>query len=413
MTEAEVARFMTLAEVEPAGTPEEIAEAIVYTFLISPSFLMRTELDAPEETVPGTDPPMMAFKLSNYEVASRLSFLIWNSIPDETLDAAADAGELETVEQIRDQAARMIGPDFQDKVSPVIAAAHRFYANIDETASGSRWGKTEHSTENFPEYSPAQLAPLMAETDAFFAKVGYEGKFEDLFLSDMAFVNEDTAPLYGLNAADYGPELTEVQLDGMERPGFITRAAFLSSYAHQDDTSPILRGVFLLTLMGGQTGVPDPEALKKQLPEADYQTNREAVEALTSVEPSCKGCHWTNINPPGFVLENFSAVGSVQTTDPVYGGEIVTAVDSVNFPAGAKPIANAHELMTEIVAGRLTKEIYAQKWVSYATKREKNDFDQCTADMIADSIEGGDYALSNVLPDLTQAESFRLRVAAE
>lgn len=411
LTDAEVDSLMTLAAVEPAGTPAEIAEALVYTLLISPSFLMRTELDAPEEMVPGTT--QMAAKLSNYEVASRLSFLIWNSVPDAALETAADAGELTTKEQIQAQATRMLGADFKDKVTPVIAAAHRLYANINETSSTSRWGKTPHDASRFPEYSDAQNAPAMAEIDNFFAEVGYGGQFADLFLSKVAFVNKDTAALYGLDAADYGDALERVELPGTDRPGFLTRTAFLSSFAHERDTSPILRGAFIITLMGGQTGAPDPEALKTPLPEGTYATNREAVTALTSVDASCISCHQAIINPPGFVLENFSAVGSIQTKDPEYGGDINTAVDTVAFPAGPKAIANAQELMTEIAAGRLTKEIYARKMVSYATGREANDFDQCTATIIADKIEAGPYTLASVLADVTTADSFRLRVAGE
>lgn len=193
----------------------------------------------------------------------------------------------------------------------------------------------------------------------------------------------------------------------------LTRGAFLSSFAHERNTSPILRGTFILTLMGGETPPPDPNALNTPLPPGDYKTNREAVTALTSVEDSCIGCHQRIINPPGFVLENFSAVGSIQTTDPEYGGPIDTAVESVAFPGGAKPIANAHELMTELAANRRPKEIYAQKWVSYATGREMNDFDQCTVNAIADKLAAGGYTLANVLADITQAESFRFRVAAE
>jgi hypothetical protein len=166
----------------------------------------------------------------------------------------------------------------------------------------------------------------------------------------------------------------------------------------------------MLTLMGGQAGIPAENALATELPPGDYKTNREAVEALTSVEASCKGCHWGNINPPGFVMESYSAVGSIQTKDPVYGGDIVTAVEAVAFPAGVKPIANAQELMAEIAAGRATKEIYANKWVSYATGRDANDYDKCTAIAIADKIDAGAYPLASVLADLTQAESFRLRV---
>lgn len=410
LTDAEVASFTTLADVEPAGTPEEVAEAVVYTMLISPSFLMRTELDAPEVMVPGTD--QTAFQLSNHEVASRLSFLIWNSVPDAALEAAADAGELQTKDQIQAQATRMLGEEFRDKITPVIVAAHRFYANIDETSSQSRWGKTPHDTSLFPEYSDAQTAPLLEEMDRFFAEVGYDGQFEDLFLSNVAYVNQATAPLYGVQG-DFGPELERVELDGMERPGFLTRGAFLSSYAHVDNTSPILRGVYILTLMGAETPPPTVDVEGLEPPEGTYATNREAVTALTSVEPSCIGCHENVINPPGFVMENFSAVGSIQTTDPVYGGEINTAVETVAFPSGAKPIGNAYEMMAEIGTLRNAKEIYARKWVSYATGRDANDFDQCTANLIADKMDAGAYNLASVLADITQADSFRLRVAAE
>src|SRR5690606_18001186 len=269
LTEAEIESFATLADVEPAGTPEEIAEAVVYTMLISPSFLMRTELDAPQVAVPGSS--QMAHQLSDYEVASRLSFLIWNSVPDAELERAADAGELQTKEQVQAQATRMLGEEFRDKITPVIVAAHRFYANIDESSSQSRWGKTPHDTSLFPEYSDAQTAPLLEEMDRFFAEVGYDGQFEDLFLSNVAYVNQATAPLYGVQG-DFGPELQRVELDGMERPGFLTRGAFLSSYAHPENTSPILRGVYILTLMGAETPPPTQDVSDRQPPEDTYAT---------------------------------------------------------------------------------------------------------------------------------------------
>jgi hypothetical protein len=229
----------------------------------------------------------------------------------------------------------------------------------------------------------------------------------------VAYVNADTAPIYGLDAADYGAELERVELNAMERPGFLTRGAFLSSFAHEERTSPILRGVFIVQLMGGTTGVASQEALTTPLPPGEYKTTREATTALTGVAADCKGCHWTNINPPGFLLENFSPVGSIQTKDPVYGGDIVTAVDTVPFPDGNRAAANAFELMTGIAAGRKAKEIYAQKWLTYATGRESNDNDTCTVKTIADNIDKGGYSLANVLADITQAESFRLRVSAQ
>lgn len=414
MTDGEVTSFMSLMDVQPAGTPAEIAEVVVYAFLVSPSFIMRLELDAPSEAVPGTEAmPQTAIKLSSYEVASRLSFLLWNSVPDTVLNEAADNNMLQTPEQIQAQAARMIGTEFQDRVTSTIVSAHRFWANIDDTSSLSRWGKTSHNKTIFPAYDDAQTAPLMAETDALFAEIGFGGQFEDLFLTNAAYVNQATAPLYGATGT-FGADLARVELDGTVRPGILTRGAFLSSFAHEDDTSPILRGAFIVTLMGGAVGNPDPEALKIPIPEGVYQNNREAVTALTSVSPECVACHNTIINPPGFVLENFSAIGSIQTTDPGWEkGPIDTKVDTVAFPDGARPVNNALELMQGVAAGRRTKEIYAEKYVSYATGRDANGYDQCTANTIADKIEAGDYALANILGDITQAASFRYRVAAQ
>lgn len=414
MTEAEITSFMSLMDVQPPGTAAEIAEVVVYAFLVSPNFIMRLELDAPSEMVPGTEAkPQTAVKLSSYEVASRLSFLLWNSVPDTALNAAADANELQTAEQIQAQAARMLGAEFEDRVTSTIVSAHRFWANIDETSSLSRWGKTSHNKEIFPAYDDAQTAPFMAETDALFAEIGFGGQFEDLFLTKAAYVNQATAPLYGATG-NFTADLTRVELDATERPGILTRGAFLSSFAHEDDTSPILRGAFIVTLMGGSVGNPDPEALKTPIPPGTYQNNREAVTALTSVEPACIACHNTIINPPGFVLENFSAIGSIQTTDPGWEkGPIDTKVDTVAFPDGARPVNNALELMQGIAAGRRTKEIYAEKYVSYATGRDANGYDQCTATAIADKIDAGGYVLANILGDISQAVSFRYRVAGQ
>jgi hypothetical protein len=410
LTAAEVTAFSSLADVEPAGTPAQVAEEVIYAMLVSPSFLMRTELDAPEEAVAGSD--QTAFKLSSHEVASRLSFLIWDSVPDQVLSDAADADQLQTKEQIAAQATRMLGAEFQQKVAPVVAAAHRLYANINDSESTSRWGKTPHEKSVFPEYAEGQLAASMEEISRFFGEVASTGKFEDLFLSNVAYVNEVTAPIYGLTGIT-GTELQRVELDATERPGFLTRAGFLNSFAHPDKTSPILRGAFILRMMGAQTGSPSDEALTTPVPPGEYPTERALITALTSVAPDCVACHQALINPPGFVLENFNAVGAVQTKD-ARGGDIDTKVDTVAFPAGAKPINNAQELMTEIAAGRETKNIYAGKLVSYGTGRDANAYDQCTTNVILAKLESGQYTnLASLLADITQADSFRLRTAAQ
>ncbi|WP_437521979.1 DUF1592 domain-containing protein [Sorangium sp. So ce726] len=396
LLEEEVQSLLRLTAVEPQGTPEEIAEAILFAFLASPSFIMRPEL--------AQEPEGAAIKLSSYEVAARLSFLLWDSVPDEALDAAADAGQLATKEQILAQAQRMIQD--REKTAPVVAQFHRVYADI---RPGSRWGAVEHDTTRFPDYSPDMVAPMMAEMDALFEEVAFEGgSFEDLFLSNVGYVNQDTAPLYGLNAADYGADLTRVELDPNERPGFLTRVGFLSSYSRYDATNPILRGAFVATRLLGLSLAPVPGASETPRPAGPFSTEREAVEALTSTA-ECAGCHSTYINPPGFVLERYDAVGKVQTIDPL-GGPIDGTADVTFGADDVKKITSPIDLMNELAVDPGARRHYAERWVAFATGRAPNESDACDVDGLSANLSADGYTILDLLADLTQTDSFRLRI---
>ncbi|WP_437544689.1 DUF1592 domain-containing protein [Sorangium sp. So ce367] len=395
VTDEEVQRYMRFNALEPKGTPAEVAEAILFAMLASPSFIAVPELT--DDTENG------AIKLSSHEVATRLAFLLWGSIPDDALNTAADAGQLTTREQILAQAERMVQD--RTKTAPIVALFHRAYADIRE---GSHWGQVEHDTTKFPDYSPDIVAPMLAEVDAFFEEVAFEGgSFKDIFLSNVAYVNKDTAPIYGLNAADYGAELTRVELDPNVRPGFLTRVGFLSSYSSFGATSPILRGAFVANRLLGLTLKPTPGADQTPRPPGPFSTEREAIEALTS-PAGCVDCHSKLVNPPGFVLERFDSVGKVQTKDPL-GGDI-DATDDVYFSeTNTKTITSPLEMMTELGAGAIAKRHYAEQWVSWARRRVPNTNDACTVNELSDKLSSDGYTIINLLTDLTQADSFRLR----
>lgn len=396
LTEEEVQSYLRLTTLDPPGMPDEIAQAILVAFLVSPSFIMLPEL--------GQESDGTSLKLTQHEVATRLSFLLWDSVPDFDLNTAADTGQLATKEQILVQAKRMI--ENRDKTAPVVAAFHRTYLDIRE---GSRWGAREHSPEKFPKFSSATVAPMLAELDAFFEEVAFGGgSFSDMFLSNVAFVNQTTAPLYELNPADFGPDLTRVELTGDQRPGFLTRVAFLSSYSSYDTTSPILRGAFVTSrILGIELDDPPDGAINTPIPEGVYATQREAITALTS-PPACARCHLTYINPPGFVLEAFDAVGGVQTVDPL-GGAIDGTADVYLTKDSSKPISTPIQLMTEIAAGEQAKRNYAEYWVKFATGRLPNAQDACLTESLALKLTTDGYTILDVLADLTQADSFRLR----
>lgn len=391
--------FMRLDNLTPKGTPAEVAEAILYAFLASPSFIMLPEMS---EELEGAN-----IKLTPHEVATRLSYLLWGTTPDAELSAAADAGTLATKEQILVQAQRMV----QDRArtGPAVSAFHRTYADI---RVGSHWNSISHDPAKFPAFTDATKAPMMAEIDKFFEDVAFTGgSFKDLFLSNVAYVNENTAPIYGVTGT-FGPELTRVELDAAKRPGFLTRIGFLASFSSYGASSPVLRGAYITkNILGVHIDDPPPEAADTPIPVGDYKTQREVMQALTGA-PKCAGCHAELINPAGFVLEWYNSIGQYQEVDAM-GGPINGTADVLFNQDVIKTITSPLELMTELGMGADGKRRYAEKWVSFSTGRQPNSNDACIVNDLSGKLAADGYTIVNLLTDLTQADSFRLRTVGQ
>jgi hypothetical protein len=396
LSQDEVTSFKRFNTLTPKGQPAEVAEAILYAFLASPSFIMLPEL--------GQDKDGSNVKLTSYEVATRLAFLLWGTIPDDQLNAAADADQLTSKDQIAAQAQRMLK---SDKAKAAVTNFLHYYAGIE---TGSHWvNNNTHDSSKYPEFTDASYAPALAEVDAFFQDVVLNGgSFKDLFLSNSGFVTKDTAAIYGLSASGYGTSPTKVALDKTKRPGFLTRAGFLSTFSKYDVTSPILRGAFISgRVLGVDPGTPDPKFVKTPIPEGNYTTMRQAIEALTANEP-CHSCHGVVINPSGFVLEHYNSIGKWQDKDPM-GGDIDGTAD-VRFSASdTKTITNPYDMMSEIANLPEAKYHLAEQWVAFATGRVANKNDACTVNQLADNMASDGYPLLSVMADYTQADSFRLR----
>lgn len=402
LRQEEVDRFIKLNHATPAGTPDEVAEAILNAFLISPSFLIIPEL--------ATDKEGSYIKLSQQEVATRLSFMLWGSVPDDALNAAADAGQLSDKAQILAQAQRMIA--VREKAGSFISSFHDDWLQMNNTAA--HWFKGDHDPAKFPTYQPAAKASYRAELDKFWEEVAYtNGSYKDLLTSNIAFVNKDNAAIYGLDPATYGADLTKVTLTdpANPRPGFLTRAGFLSSYASYGVTSPILRGAFIsVNILSVNPGAPVPGAADKTV-DGMFTTQKAYVTALTQTVQPCKGCHDV-VNPAGYVMESYDAIGKWQTTD-LRGGAIDASVttNTVDFGDNVKKeISSPTQLMEELAKMPKAQELYAKAWVSYAFGRDPNDFDQCTVDGLKTKLAGDGYSVLALIGDLTQADSFRLRV---
>ena len=405
LTATDVARFEKIvsnrAMLTATGTATEVAEVLLQTFLVSPSFIQRSELA-------NTSDGQGHFVLSSHEVASRLSYMLWDSTPDATLDQAADAGQLVTFAQIRAEAQRMIR-DASGKAHDVVLAFHRAYLRA---GPGTAWTTATRDPVRFPAFNPAVVTAMNAEMDRLLDTVAFadNGSFQDLFATTRAFVNKDTAPLYGLDPTRYSTPLVEATLDATQRPGILTRVGFLIAYAYPDRTAPILRGAFVNSAIQGLDLPPHPSGPLPS-PPAGLPTNRAREEALTS-PAVCAACHQTYVNPPGFVLEAYDAIGRWQTTEADTGAPINMVAD-VRIDGAAVTVRNPAELMARLAASTDAQRTYARRWVAYAYGRDAHPLDACVVDRLAADIRQTRFPIVDLLVELTQSESFRVRVRDE
>jgi hypothetical protein len=403
LTTAEVTRFTTLyankATLTQSGTLDQAFQLILKSFLLSPSFITKTETSEAAPDASGN------FALNGYEMASRLSYMLWATMPDAELFTAAAANQLSTPAQILTQAQRMIK---DPKARTRVGEFHSQYALMGEA---SRWSEVAHDPTKFPAFKAAMVPMLSEEAKRFFDYVTFDpaggGTFKDLITKPIAFVNKDLAPLYGLSAASYGTDYTLATLDPAQRAGVFTSAGFLASFSSYDRSSPILRGAFIeKQVLCRNIGSPPPDAAATPLPTTG-NTNRERVTAQTSAG-ACASCHGPVVNPPGFALEAYDSVGMWQTTEKGTTYAIDTAAD-VAIGANTVHVTGPVDLMTKIAASPEGQSCYAQRWVQFAYERDLTSQDVCTVQMLQGKMAQSGYTILSLVTDLTQSQSFRFR----
>jgi hypothetical protein len=402
LTSAETARFQQLytdrAAITATGSFDEVTGLILKAFLLSPSFLVRGEI---AEAAAG-----QYFALSPYEVASRLSYMLWGSMPDEQLFAAAASNSLSTPAGILIEAQRMLT---SPKARTRVAAFHRFYAHM---GPGTRWtAAIQREPTYYPLFKESVIPALSEETARLFEAITFDrgGSFQDLLTTPLAYVNAALAPIYGLDPNAYGNDLVEVTLDPAKRPGIFTRAGFLTAYSLYNRPSAILRGAFIQKdLLCTEIGSPPPNAESTPQPTEGLLTNRERTDAQTAAA-TCAGCHHSLINPTGFAMEAYDAIGAWQTTEKENGAPISTVSSVPLNDQNFVDVSGPADLMRAIAASPEGQRCYAQKWVQFAYERAVNAQDACTVDTLTTKLTSGGYTILNLVADLTQSDSFRLR----
>jgi hypothetical protein len=293
----------------------------------------------------------------------------------------------------------------------MVAEFHRSYAHM---GPSTRWADFSRDATLYPAFNAAMVPAMSAETERFFDFVSFDmgGTFQDLMTKPVGFVNAALAPLYGLDPSKYGPDLVQVDLDPATRAGVFTRLGFLAAYSLANRSSPILRGAFIQKqVLCRQIGSPPADAISTPLPIDGLATNRARTDAQTS-GAACVGCHHTLINPTGFALEAYDAIGSVQTAEKDDGAAIDSS-SAVPIGGNIVNVKGPIELFQAIAKSPEGQHCYAQRWVEHAYAREINPQDSCTVDNMASKLTAGGYTVLNLITDLTQSDSFRYRAVPE
>ena len=361
---------------------------IIQTALQSPNFIYHVEpLGEPGEQV----------ALDGYAIASRLAYFLWASMPDDALFEAAASGELDSVEGIRNQAARMLA---DDKARVTIANFHRQWLGLDG------FDKVIKDPELFPQFDDGMKAAMLKETDDFVDYVIRKGdaKLATLMTADFSFPGEELTALYGITQASNGEP---VSLDPAQRSGLLTHASVLSRHSHADQTSPIHRGVMVRENVLCQTLPTPPENVNNTPPDPDPNLTTRERFAQHVEDPACAGCH-SLIDGIGFGFENYDALGQFQAE------ENGLAVDASGEIVSAEGIEGAFDGVVELSQmlsdSQLVQECFATQWFRYAFGRVEDDADEGQLQAIHEAFATSEHDVKELIFTIATSDAFRYRV---
>ena len=387
----EVSRFTQLAKtVRGLGaTAEEGLKAAMRAVLMAPQFVFRIEKDAAPGSVGATP-------VSDHELATRLSYFIWASTPDQELTAAADAGQLtRQAGALTSQLERMLA-------SPKAAALAESFA--------AQWlglpalATKLPSSAAFPNYDPTLLSSAATETRQFFQELlKSDAPVESLLNADFSIVDARLAKNYGITVSGQG--FVRTPLSGTARIGILGHASFLIGTSHPDRTSPVKRGAWVLTnLLCSKPPPPPPMVPELSTPTpGGGDTLRQKLEAHRAA-PQCSACH-NLMDPIGLALENLDAIGQFRSED---NGIAIDAHGTL--PSGVT-VNGERDLALALAKDPRYAPCVTQQLMTYAVGRtfDNNEARAYAATVAADASAGGTLSWQAAVRAVVSSEAFRTR----
>ena len=356
--------------------------------LASPQFLFLLE---PEEST--EDRP-----LTDFELASRLSYFLWSSTPDEDLTLEARQGTLRG--NLRKQVVRLLADPRSDEFVKNFAG---------QWLQLRKLGVVTPDKDLFPGFDDRLRQSMRQETEQYFAHILSEDRsILELLDSDYTFVNEPLARHYGIEGVA-GDQFRKVALADRRRGGVLTQASILTLTSNPNRTSPVKRGQWILQQILGTPPPPPPPDIPKlddSPKSAETASLRERMEAHRS-DPKCASCH-LQMDSLGFALENYDAVGRWRAMDGPF------PIDPAGELVGRRKFADAPELKKLLNASSAKKfsKTLVENMLTYGLGRGLEPFDYCTVEEIRKQLAAHDYRIRQVVFGIVESRSFQFRGAS-
>jgi Protein of unknown function (DUF1592)/Protein of unknown function (DUF1588)/Protein of unknown function (DUF1595)/Protein of unknown function (DUF1585)/Protein of unknown function (DUF1587) len=367
------------------GFPEAI-QAVVAAMLVSPNFLYRNELGS---LSPLRDPKdASVLKFNAHEMASRLSYALWGSMPDDQLFAQAEANKLGSAVDIETQVRRMLS---DPKAAQVMEDFHLQWLEVDSLAKAPK-------EANFKDYTPQLVQAMLNETVGFTRDLmsSGSGKLADLLTGRVATSDPALAKLYGAAAG--------AMPDARQRAGLLTQASFLATHATTMDSNPVRRGaVVLKRLLCDEVPPPPNEDIPPPEPPKPGVTTRERFAKHD--ESKCATCHKLT-DPIGFSFENYDAIGAYRQTDQ---GKPVDATGSLELEGQQLRFGNVIELLPALAGSKKVQDCVARQWLRYLLRRQETPGDEASLQLAGEAFQKSGFDMRELLVALAQSRAFTHR----
>ena len=381
------------AGVRDGGTFDSGMQFALERMLVDPDFLLRVYHE-PAETKAG------AYRLNDIELASRLSFFLWSSIPDDRLIELAARGELSRPQVVEQQVRRMLADP-----KAVDALVHDFAA---QWLNLRRLSEVVVHPDFYPNFDESLLNGFREETELFVGSTLREDRSVlDLLRADYTFVNERVARHYGIRGI-YGSRFRRVTLPNpAQRGGLLAHGSILATTSYPERTSPVLRGKYLLDNIFGLPVPPPPPGVDTTLPDAKPGSTPPTIRERLAQHRNnavCSSCH-SAIDPPGFALEQFDAIGGWRTVD-----EAGRPVDAVGTLVNGRTLEGLSGLRAYLLEkpDRFPQTL-TEKLLAYAIGRRLEYYDRPAVRQIVRDAGAGDYRWSSIILGIAESPAFQMR----